>query len=67
MNIKLKGIWIWNERVFEYSVMQSDGNSFWGDVVLDNVNMLYTFKESILDQIYKNQVFADLYFEDVLF
>ena len=30
--------------------MQSDGNSFWGDVVLDNFNMAYRAKESILDK-----------------
>ena len=34
-----------------YSEMQSDGNSFYGDVVLDSVNMAYRGGDSILDQI----------------
>ena len=38
-----------------YSVMQSDGNSFWGDVVLDNFNKTLRGKENILDQIYKSK------------
>ena len=29
-----------------YSVMQSDGNSFCGDVVLDRFNMVYIYKDS---------------------
>ena len=33
-----------------YSVMQSDGNSFCGDVVLDSFDMEYRDKDSILDQ-----------------
>ena len=32
--------------------MQSDGNSFSGDVVLDDFNMLYSDEDSKLDQIY---------------
>ena len=36
-----------------YSVMQSDGNSFCGDVVLD---MLYRDEDSILDQKYEKQI-----------
>ena len=40
-----------------YSVMQTDRNSFCGDVVLDSFNMSYRDGESILDQIYtKNDV-----------
>ena len=30
-----------------YSVMQSDGNSFDGDVVLDSFNMVYSDKDGI--------------------
>ena len=33
--------------------MQSDGNSFGGDVVLDSVNMAFSYKDSILDLIRK--------------
>ena len=28
--------------MFLRCVMQSDGNSFWGDVVLDSFNMVYS-------------------------
>ena len=35
-----------------YSVMQSDGNSFGGDVIIDSFNMAYMDKGSILDQKY---------------
>ena len=30
-----------------YSVMQSDGNSFWGDVILDNFNKAPRDEDSI--------------------
>ena len=53
MKIKLK-----------YSVMQSDWNSFRGDVVLDSVNVAYRDEDSILDQIYLKQIFLDFYYED---
>ena len=43
-----------------YSVMQSDGNSFYGDVVLDNYNKAYRDKDNIIDQKYKKQIFCDL-------
>ena len=33
--------------VFMYSVMQSDGNSFCGDVVLNSFNMVYSDEDSI--------------------
>ena len=32
-----------------YSVMQSDGNSFWGDVVLDSFNIANRDEERILE------------------
>ena len=35
-----------------YSVMQSDGNSFGGDVILDTFNIAYWDEDNILDQIY---------------
>ena len=38
-----------------YSVMQSDGNSFCGDVVLDSFNKTYRDEDNILDQIYKSK------------
>ena len=37
-----------------YSVMQSDGNRFCGDVVLDSFDMAYGHKDSILDQKYES-------------
>ena len=38
---------------------------FWGNVVLDIVNMAYRDKDSILDQIYQKQIFSDFYYEDL--
>ena len=43
--------------------MQSDGNYFWGDVVLESNNMAYRDESSILDQNMEIK-FLDLYFED---
>ena len=40
----------------EYSVIQSDRNSFCGDVVLGSFNMAFGDDNSILDQIYENKI-----------
>ena len=37
------------------SVMQSDGNSFCGDVISDSFNKKFWDKKHILDQIYKSK------------
>ena len=37
------------------SVMQSDGNSFFGDVVLDSFKKTSRDEDEILDQIYKSK------------
>ena len=37
--------------------------SFDGDVVLESVNMTFRNEDSILDQIYKKQIFSDLFYE----
>ena len=42
-------------RIKAYSVMQSDGNSFGGDVVLDSFNKTFRDEDNILDQIYKSE------------
>ena len=39
--------------------MQSDGNRFCGDVLLDSVNMAYGHEESVLDQKYEKQISRD--------
>ena len=44
--------------------MQSDGNSLWGDVVLDSFNKAYRDEDSILYQIYQKQIFSDFNYED---
>ena len=44
--------------------MQSDGNSFGGDVVLDSFNVAFRDEDSILDQKYEKQILWDLYYED---
>ena len=50
-----------------YSVMQSDGNSFYGIVVMDSIIMAYRDEYSILEQIHEKQIFLDLYYEDLKF
>ena len=50
--------------VAQYSVMQLDGSSFYGDVVLDSMNMAFRDKDSILDQIYGKLMFSDFDNED---
>ena len=47
-----------------YSVMQSDGNSFGGVVVLDKVKMAFSYKDSILDLIFEKQIFSDPNYKD---
>ena len=47
--------------------MQSDGNSFWGDVVLDSFNMVNSDEDSILEQKYEKRFFWDVYYEDFKF
>ena len=51
----------------QYSVMQSDGNSFCGDVVMDSFNTSYRDEDSILDQKYEKQISWDLHYEDFIF
>ena len=43
--------------------MQSDGNSFCEDVVLDSFNRSYK-DDSIWDKKYEKQIFWNLYYED---
>ena len=47
--------------------MQSDGNSFHGDVILKSFNKAFRDKDSILDQIYEKRIFRDLYYDDFNF
>ena len=47
--------------------MQSDGNNFWGDVVLGSFNMSYIDEDSILEEKYEKQISWDLYYEDFIF
>ena len=47
--------------------MQSDRNSFKGEVVLESVNMAYWGKDSILYHVYEKEILLDLYFEDLKF
>ena len=54
-------------RIFMYRVMQSDRNSFYGDVVLDSLNKVSRDEYIILDQKYKSKYFLDLYYEDFNF
>ena len=54
-------------RIMSYSVMQSDGNSLCGDIVLDSFSMTYADEDSILDQNLEKQMFWNLYCEDFEF
>ena len=50
-----------------YTVMQSDRNTFYGYVVLDNFNKASWDEDNFSDQIYKKQIFSDfLYFVGLL-
>ena len=44
--------------------MQLDGNSFFGDVVLDGFDMVNSDEDSILEKTYQEQIFWDLYYKD---
>ena len=46
---------ITEQRRMVYTVMQSDGNSFSGDVVSNNCNKTSRDEDNILDQIYKSK------------
>ena len=50
---------------FWYSVMHSQSNSFWGNVILDNVNMAYRDEDSTLTQRYNEQIFPGFYYKDL--
>ena len=43
--------------------MQSDGNSFIGDVVLGSFDMSYKDKDGILNQKYEQKIFCALHYE----
>ena len=47
--------------------MHSDGNSFWGDVVLNSFKKAYRDEDSILEQKYEKKISWDLYYEDIQF
>ena len=42
--------------------MQSDRNTFYGDVVLDSFNKVSRDEDSNLDQIYEKQIFYTFYY-----
>ena len=44
-----------SDQSVSYSVIQSDGNIFCGDVVSDSINKEYRDGDNILDQIYKSK------------
>ena len=43
------------DPVYMYSVMQSEGKYFCGDVVLDSFKKAYRDEDNILDKIYQNK------------
>ena len=50
-----------NIRLLYYSVMQSDGNSYCGNVVLNSFNKESRNEDNILDQIYKSKYFRIIF------
>ena len=44
--------------------MQSDRNTFYGDVVLDSFNKASRDEDNILDQIYKKKIVSVFCYED---
>ena len=52
------------EKTYRYSVMQSDRNSFCGDVVLDSVNMAPRDKDSISTKYMKSKHVRNSFFND---
>ena len=54
--LQTKQTWNTNSAIpLIYSVLQSDGNKFCGDVVSGSFNKIYHDEEKILDQIYKSK------------
>ena len=47
--------------------MQSDGNSFCGDIVLDSFNKASKDEDNIVDLIYMKLICSNLYYEDFNF
>ena len=43
--------------------MQSDGNSFSGDVVLNDFDMVFSDENNKLDKIYQKQIFPVFFFK----
>ena len=62
-----KVAWLFIQAFDIYSVMQSDGNRFYGYVVLDSFNMAYRHEDSVLDQKYEKQISRDRYYKDFEF
>ena len=48
-----------NPKYIFYSVMQTDGNSFCSDVVLECDNMASRDEDNTFDQIYEKQKYSD--------
>ena len=44
--------------------MQLDGNIFCGDVVLDRINIVFSYEDSILDIIFEKHIFSHLYYKE---
>ena len=54
-------------RTLKYSVMQSDGNNFCGDVVWTPLTWYTVMKTTFKDQKHEKRIFRDLYCEDFKF
>ena len=50
-----------------YSEMQSNWNSFGGDVVLDSFNIAYRHEDSVLEQKHEKKISRNRYYKDFKF
>ena len=50
-------------QLYNYSVIQSNGISFGGGIILDTFNMVHSDEKSISEQKYEKRIFWDLYYE----
>ena len=57
-------------KTVSYTIIQCDAirwEQFFGDFVLDRVNMAYRDADNIFDQIYEKRIFSDFYYENLNF
>ena len=61
LHVEKAGVYLFTD----IQILQRYADSFWGDDVLESVNMENRDKYSISEQIYEKQICSDLYYEDI--